>query len=142
MFGRNLSSQGIVRSIKPRTQQELRPVAISSVLLNGTSFGSSPGPVINKGATNSNSFTIIGSGFSGSLLPSNITFNFPGYAPTAYSITSQTTAQIIGTFYYNPPGYPAGGETQSTLTVSVSSGGGSSPFPAQGTAPVKINSPA
>jgi hypothetical protein len=114
-------------------------MTITSVTINNTNFGQGSEPTLNKGSNTSNSFTVNGSGFSGNQVPSDITFGFAGYSPTANSISSQTTSQINGSFIYNPPTSPMGGETQANLAISVSGSGGSSSWPTSGTYPVKVS---
>ena len=114
-------------------------MTITSVTLNNTNFAQGSEPTLNKGSNNSNSFSINGSGFSGNQVPSDISFGFVGYTPTASSISSQSTSQINGSFIYDPPSSPMGGETQANLAISVSGSGGSSTWPTSGTYPVKVN---
>ena len=113
-------------------------MTISSVTINNINFAAGSQPTVNKGSTASNTFTINGSGFSGTQSPGDITLGFVGYSTNANGITSQTTSQINGTFIYNPPTSGMGGETQANLAVSVAGSGGSTAFPISGTYPVKI----
>jgi hypothetical protein len=115
-------------------------MTITSATINNTNFGPGSEPTLIKGSSSSNSFSINGSGFSGNQVPSDISFGFGGYAPTASSISSQSTSQINGAFTYNPPSSPVGGPTQAHLAISVGGGGGgSSSWPVSGTYPVKVN---
>ncbi len=114
-------------------------MTITSATINNTNFGQGSEPTLNKGSNTSNSFSINGSGFSGSQVPGDISFGFGGYAPTASSISSQTTSQINGAFIYNPSSSPVGGPAQANLAISVGGGGGSTSWPISGTYPVKVN---
>jgi hypothetical protein len=113
-------------------------MTITSSTINGATFGSSPEPLLNEGADSSNAFTINGTGLPGNLGKGDISFGFPGYAPNASAINSQSTTQVTGSFPYNPTSRPGGGEPQTTLIVTVTSSGSTS-YPSTGTYPVKIN---
>jgi hypothetical protein len=114
-------------------------MSISSVSINNVNFAQGSEPTLTRGSSPSNTFTINGSGFSGSQSSGDISFNFPGYSPQANAITSQSTTQINGNFVYNPGGTLTGGETQTNLAVTVKTGGVSSSFPGSGTYPIKVN---